>query len=68
MVDKTNMKSLKETVERRLHELDRNPFEAAKKGGLNEHFINDLLIGKKAPSKPKTLQSSRKVWIGPCRK
>lgn len=39
--------SLKERVERRLAELDRNPFEAAKSVELERGFINDILQGKK---------------------
>lgn len=41
------MSGLKEFVEERLAELDRNPFEAARKGGLERSFVNDILIGKK---------------------
>ena len=39
--------SLKERVERRLEELNRNPFEAARIGQLERSFVNDILIGKK---------------------
>lgn len=39
--------TLKTRVERRLAELDRNPFEAARIGGLERSFINDIIIEKK---------------------
>lgn len=39
--------TLKEKVERRLAELGRNPFEAARKGELERGFINDILQDKK---------------------
>lgn len=39
--------SLKMKVEKRLAELDRNPFEAARAGELERGFINDILQGKK---------------------
>lgn len=47
MWDISNMSGLKEFVEDRLAELERNPFEAARKGGLERSFVNDILIGKK---------------------
>jgi hypothetical protein len=31
----------------RLRELNRNPFEAARLGGLERSFVNDILIGRK---------------------
>jgi hypothetical protein len=31
----------------RLKELNRNPFEAARVGGLERSFVNDILIGRK---------------------
>lgn len=47
-LDNSNMEhTLKEIVEARLSELGTNPFAAAKKGGLERSYINDLLIGKK---------------------
>lgn len=39
--------ALKDKVEARLKELDRNPFEAARLGELERGFVNDLLQGKK---------------------
>ena len=39
--------SLKTRVARRLAELDRNPFEAARIGGLQRSFVNDILIDRK---------------------
>jgi hypothetical protein len=38
---------LKEIVAARLAELDRNPFEASRIGGLERSYVNDILIGKK---------------------
>lgn len=38
---------LKDTVRSRLDELGRSPFEAARRGGLQRHFVNDILAGKK---------------------
>ena len=40
-------KALKDIVQGRLTELDRNPFDAARKGGLERSYVNDILIGKK---------------------
>ena len=39
--------TLKELVAARLDELGRNPFEAARIGGLERSFVNDILIEKK---------------------
>jgi hypothetical protein len=48
LLDNSNMsKSLKEVVEARLDEINRNPFEAAESVGLQRNFIDDLLNGKK---------------------
>lgn len=47
MLDNSNMKSLIDKVRDRLDDLDRNPFEAARIGGLERSFINDFLIGRK---------------------
>lgn len=47
MLDNSNMKSLADKIQQRLIELDRNPFEAARVGGLERSFINDVLIGRK---------------------
>jgi transcriptional regulator with XRE-family HTH domain len=41
------MSQLKEIVARRLSETGMNPFEAARRGGLERSFVNDILIGKK---------------------
>ena len=38
---------LARSVQARLNQLGRNPFEAARKGGLERSFINDILIGRK---------------------
>jgi len=38
---------LQRAVMERLKELDRNPFEAARLGGLERSFVNDILIGRK---------------------
>jgi len=45
--DISHMPDLAETIRRRLKDLDRNPFEAARRGGLERGFINDILQGKK---------------------
>ena len=37
----------REAIRARLQELGRNPFEAARIGGLDRGFINDLLSGAK---------------------
>ena len=39
--------ALARSVQARLNRLGRNPFEAARKGGLERSFINDILIGRK---------------------
>lgn len=39
--------TLKEIVSMRLAELKRNAFEAARVGGLERSYVNDILIGKK---------------------
>lgn len=41
------MENLAAVISKRLAELDRNPFEAARIGGLERSFVNDILIGKK---------------------
>ncbi|SKB97258.1 Phage repressor protein C, contains Cro/C1-type HTH and peptisase s24 domains [Bosea thiooxidans] len=41
------MSGLKEFTQERLRVTGRNPFEAAKIGGLERSFVNDILIGKK---------------------
>jgi hypothetical protein len=38
---------LQRVVMERLKELNRNPFEAARVGGLDRSFVNDILIGRK---------------------
>ena len=40
-------KPLKEIVSRRLAELDRNPYEAARKANLHRSYLNDIIIGRK---------------------
>lgn len=49
LLDNSNMANptLKEIVAERLRELDRNPFDAAKRVGLERSYLNDILIGKK---------------------
>jgi hypothetical protein len=48
LLEKSNMaNSLQDKVVRRLRELDRNPFEAARIGSLERSFVNDIVIGKK---------------------
>lgn len=39
--------SLKLNVERRLRELDINPYEAARRGGLERNFVKDILDDRK---------------------
>ena len=39
--------ALADLVQARLNQLGRNPFEAARKGGLERSFVNDILIGRK---------------------
>jgi hypothetical protein len=41
------MYELQRVVMARLKELNRNPFEAARLGGLERSFVNDILIGRK---------------------
>lgn len=47
MWDISNMSGLKEFTRERLRITGRNPFEAAKIGGLERSFVNDILIDKK---------------------
>lgn len=47
MWDISNMSGLKEFTRERLRKTGRNPFEAAKIGGLERSFVNDILIDKK---------------------
>jgi phage repressor protein C with HTH and peptisase S24 domain len=47
---------LKSRVEKRLKVLNRNPFEAARIGGLERSFVNDILIGKKESVRERSLQ------------
>jgi hypothetical protein len=48
MLDKSNMSDvLRDFVRTRLDELGVNPFEAARRGGLERSYFNDILIGKK---------------------
>jgi len=39
--------TLKDKVSARLKDLDRNPFEAARRAGLERGFVNDILNGRK---------------------
>ncbi|WP_420478265.1 S24 family peptidase [Brevundimonas sp. FT23028] len=41
------MASLKTVVEKRLAQIGKNPFEAARDGGLERNFVNDIINGKK---------------------
>lgn len=45
--DKSDMATLKTVVSRRLTQLGKNPFEAARDGGLERNFVNDILNDKK---------------------
>lgn len=45
--DKSDMASLKTIVSRRLQQIGKNPFEAARDGDLERNFINDILNEKK---------------------
>lgn len=45
--DISHMSSLKQIVQQRLKDTDQNPFEAARRAGLDRYFINDILLGKK---------------------
>jgi len=46
--DTSNMaKALKEVISDRLSDLDRNPFAAAERGGLNRYFLYDILEDRK---------------------
>ena len=47
MWEVSNMAGLKELVERKLAEHERNAFEAARIGGLDRYFVHDILIDKK---------------------
>lgn len=55
------MIDLRSRVRARLEELNRNPFDAARVGGLNKHFIDDLLIGKKDTVKETSLPKLAKA-------
>jgi phage repressor protein C with HTH and peptisase S24 domain len=46
--EETDMASLKTVVQRRLDQIGKNAFEAARDGGLERNFVNDILNGKKA--------------------
>jgi hypothetical protein len=46
---------LQRVVMDRLRELNRNPFEAARVGGLERSFVNDILIGRKRTVRGKNL-------------
>ena len=45
--DKSDMAALKDIIARRLEELGINAFEAARDGGLERNFVNDILNDKK---------------------
>jgi hypothetical protein len=47
---------LQRIVMERLKELDRNPFEAARLGGLDRSFVNDVLIGRKRSVRGENLE------------
>jgi hypothetical protein len=47
---------LRRTVMERLKQLDRNPFEAARLGGLDRSFVNDILIGRKRSVRGENLE------------
>ena len=46
---------LRTRIQARLEELDINPFEAARRGGLERNFVNDILVGKKQSVRGKNL-------------
>lgn len=46
--EETDMANLKTVVERRLDQIGKNAFEAARDAGLGRDFVNDILNGKKA--------------------
>jgi hypothetical protein len=47
---------LQRAVIARLKELKRNPFEAARLGGLERSFVNDILIGRKRSVRGENLE------------
>jgi hypothetical protein len=47
---------LQRVVMERLKELDRNPFEAARLGGLDRSFVNDVLTGRKRSVRGENLE------------
>jgi hypothetical protein len=47
---------LQRAVTERLKELKRNPFEAARLGGLERSFVNDILIGRKRSVRGENLE------------
>jgi hypothetical protein len=47
---------LQRAVMARLKELKRNPFEAARLGGLERSFVNDILIGRKRSVRGENLE------------
>lgn len=52
---------LKEVVRERLASLERNPFEAARRGGMERGFINDILQGKKTSVRGESLAKVAKA-------
>jgi len=46
---------LRERLQSRLEALGINPFEAARRAGVERSYINDLLIGKKSSMRPRQL-------------
>jgi phage repressor protein C with HTH and peptisase S24 domain len=53
LLDNSNMaQTLREIISTRLAELGRNPFEAARIGGLERSYVNDILIEKKLTVRP----------------
>lgn len=57
------MSSLKEIVKRRLAETGQNPFEAARRGGLERVFINDILADKKQSVRGANLEKLAKALL-----
>jgi hypothetical protein len=47
---------LRRVVMERWKELDRNPFEAARLGGLDRSFVNDIVIGRKRSVRGENLE------------
>lgn len=49
-------KSLQDIVRDRLAEIDKNPFQAARDGGLSRNFVNDIVTGRKTSVRDSNLR------------